>query len=285
MRVGTGDYQYEVITGWARLPAGWSFGWIPSVAVDSRDRVYVYSRSEHPMMVFDREGGFLTSWGDEVLKDAHGIFIDQDDNIYCTERLTHCVHKFTSEGELQWTLGSPGVPRPPGVPFNLPTDLAIAPDGCFFVSDGYGNFKVHKYSPQGVLLSNWGEPGSGPGQFNLVHSVWVDSDYQIYICDRENNRIQIFDGDGKFLREWPGFLQPDKLWFDRDETIYMAEIGHRVTILSREGKILSQWGEAGEQPHQFRSFPHGIWGDSRGDLYVSEVGSDAQLKKFVRVRS
>jgi DNA-binding beta-propeller fold protein YncE len=154
MRVGYGDYQYEVIADWARWPAGWNFGWIPSVAVDSQDRVHVYSRSEHPMVVFDRDGNFLTSWGDDVLKDAHGIFIDAEDNVYCTERDTHCVHKFNRDGELVWTLGSPGIPRPPGVPFNKPTDLAIAPDGCFFVSDGYGNFKVHKYSSQGVLLKS-----------------------------------------------------------------------------------------------------------------------------------
>ncbi len=284
MQLGDGEYQYEVIPDWAKLPRGWTFGWIPGVAVDSQDRVYVYSRSEHPMVVFDRHGNFLTSWGDDVLENAHGIFIDGDDNIYCTEWSSHCVHKFNSEGQLQWTLGTPGIPRPPGVPFNLPTDLAVAPDGCLFVSDGYGNSKVHKYSAEGVLLSSWGEPGSGPGQFNLVHSVWVDSDYQVYICDRENNRIQIFDGDGRFLKEWTGFLQPDKLWFDESETIFMAEIRHRVSILDRQGKVLSQWGEAGDQPHQFRSYPHGIWGDSRGDIYVSEVASDGQLKKFVRQR-
>ena len=284
MQVGDGDFRYEVIQDWAKLPPGWTFGWIPGVAVDSQDRVYVYSRSEHPMVVFDREGNFLTSWGDDVLENAHGIFIDDDDNVYCTEWSSHCAHKFSTEGQLQWTLGTPGVPRPPGLPFNLPTDLAIAPDGCLFVSDGYGNSKMHKYSAEGVLLFSWGEPGTGPGQFNLVHSVWVDSDYQVYICDRENNRIQIFDGEGGFLREWTGFLQPDKLWFDENETIFMAEIRHRVTILDRQGKVLSQWGEGGEQPHQFRSYPHGIWGDSRGDIYVSEVASDAQLKKFVRQR-
>jgi sugar lactone lactonase YvrE len=282
MRVGSGDFQYEVISDWAQLPAGWSLGWIPSVAVDSRGRVYVYSRSDHPMIVFDRSGNFITTWGEDVLQDAHGIYIDKEDNIFCTERNTHCVHKFDSEGRLKWTLGSPGVPRPPGVPFNLPTDLSIAPDGCFYISDGYGNFNVHKYSPEGVLLFSWGEAGDGPGQFDLVHSVWVDRDHNVYVCDRENNRIQIFDGDGNFQRQWPGFLRPDKLWFDADETIFMAEVGHRVSILNREGELLSQWGEAGDQPHQFRSYPHGIWGDHNGDLYVSEVGSDGQLKKFVR---
>ena len=283
MRVGSGNFQYEVIADWAKLPDGWTFGWIPSVAVDSQNRVYVYSRSEHPMVVFDCDGNFLASWGDDILKDAHGIYVDRDDNIYCTERETHCVHKFTNDGELQWTLGSPGVPRPPGVPFNKPTDLAIAPDDCIFISDGYGNFKVHKFSREGVLELSWGEAGTGFGQFNLVHSVWVDSAYNVYICDRENNRVQIFNAYGKFIKEWPGFLRPEKLWFDKDETIYLAEVGHRVSVLNRGGEVLCQFGEQGNEPHQFRSFPHGIWGDSHGDLYVSEVGSEAQLKKFVRV--
>ena len=152
MQVGYGEYRYEAASDWAKLPPGWTFGWIPGVAVDSQDRVYVYSRSEHPIVVFDPDGNFLTSWGDDVLENAHGIFIDGDDNIYCTEWSSHCVHKFNTEGQLQWTLGTPGIPRPPGLPFNLPTDLAMAPDGCLFVSDGYGNSKVHKYSADGVLL-------------------------------------------------------------------------------------------------------------------------------------
>ena len=284
MLVGSGEFQFEVKPNWYRLPAGWTFGWIPAVAVDSSDNVYVYSRSEHPMVVFDRDGHFLTSWGYDVLKDAHGIFVDAADNIYCTERFTHCVHKFNQAGELQWTLGDPGIPRPPGVPFNMPTDLSIAPDGCLFVSDGYGNSKVHKFSPEGVWMMNWGEPGTGPGQFNLVHSVWVDSGYRVYVCDRENNRVQIFDGEGEYQGEWPNLLRPDKLWFDSEETIYCAEVGHRITVFDRSGTVKARWGEQGEAPHQFRTYPHGIWGDSRGDLYVSEVGSDAQLKKFERVR-
>ena len=285
-RVGQGEYRYEVISDWAKLPDGWSFGWIPGVGVDSRDRVIVSSRSEHTLIIFDTDGNVIESWDETVLvpENAHGIYIDGEDNVYLTEWLGHCVYKFSSGGELQWTLGTPGVPRPPGVPFNRPTDLAIAPDGCLFVSDGYVNHKVHKFSPEGVLIKSWGEPGSGPGQFDLVHSVWIDSDYRVYICDRENNRIQLFDAEGEYLDEWPDFLRPDKLWFDSDETIFMAEIGPRVTILDRQGSVLSQWGEAGDEPHQFESFPHGIWGDSRGDLYVSEVAADGLIKKFVRVR-
>ncbi len=286
VRVGQGEFQYEVIADWATLPQGWTFGWVPGVAVDSRDRVLVSSRSEHPLVIFDTDGNVLESWEGTVLvpDNAHGIYIDGEDNVYLTEWLGHCVYKFNPAGELQWTLGTPGVPRPPGRPFNRPTDLAIGPDGCLFVSDGYVNHKVHKFSPDGILIKSWGESGTGPGQFDLVHSVWIDSDYRVYICDRENNRIQLFDGEGEFLEEWPGYLRPDKLWFDRDETIYMAEVGHRVTILDRQNNVLSQWGERGDAPEQFVASPHGIWGDSRGDLYVSEVATDGQLKKFVRVR-
>ena len=127
MVYGQGTHQYTVQENWWTLPEGWEFGWVPAVAVDSQDRVYVYSRSEHPMVIFDREGNFLDSWGDDILKDAHGIFIDSDDNIYCTERDTHVMRKFTADGELLMTLGTPDEPGADGEPFNKPTDLAVGP--------------------------------------------------------------------------------------------------------------------------------------------------------------
>ena len=114
------------------------------------------------MVVFDRDGNFIDSWGDDILKDAHGIFIDADDNIYCTERDTHVVRKFTTEGELLMTLGTPDEPGAEGEPFNKPTDLALGPDGEMFITDGYGNARVHKYSPDGELIKSWGQPGTGP---------------------------------------------------------------------------------------------------------------------------
>jgi hypothetical protein len=174
MAFGSGKYTYEVAEGWGKLPQGWTWGWIPAVACDSQDRVFVYSRSEHPLVIFDRDGNFLDSWGEDVIKDAHGIYIDAEDNIYCTERETHCVFKFNRYGELVMTLGNPGQPGQDGEPFNLPTDLAIASTGELFVSDGYGNARVHKYSPEGELLLSWGERGTGPGQFELSHCVRID---------------------------------------------------------------------------------------------------------------
>lgn len=286
MVFGQGTHQYTVQENWWTLPEGWEFGWIPAVAVDSLDRVYVYSRSEHPMVVFDRDGNFIDSWGDDILKDAHGIFIDADDNIYCTEREPHVIRKFTTDGELLMTLGTPDVPGADGEPFNLPTDLALGPDGEMYISDGYGNARVHKYSPDGELIKSWGQPGTGPGEFDLPHCVRVDPRNRLMVADRENNRIQFFTLDGEYIEEWGDLLQPDTIYIDDDDLVYIAELGQRVTIMTLDGEVISQWGsERGSTvPGEFFACPHGIWLDSHGDIYVGEVQADARLQKFIRQR-
>jgi hypothetical protein len=284
MAFGAGSYTYEVQEGWGQLPEGWKFGWIPAVAVDSQDRIYVYSRSERPMVVFDREGAFLASWGEDILKDAHGIFIDAEDHIYCIEREVHVMHKFTADGQLLMTLGTPDQAGADGEPFNLPTDLALGPDGEMFISDGYGNARVHKYSPDGELIMSWGTPGTGPGEFNLPHCVRVDRHNRVLVADRSNNRIQFFTLDGEYIDEWGGFLQPDTIFIDGDDIVYVAELDQRVTILTLDGEIIAQWGSdrGSEIPGEFFACPHGMWVDSHGDLYVSEVQADGRLQKFIR---
>jgi len=286
MAFGAGRYTYEVAVGWGKLPEGWKWGWIPAVACDSQDRVFVYSRSEHPLVVFDREGNFLASWGEGILQDAHGIFIDAEDNVYCTERNTHCVRKFNKQGELVMTLGTPGkASERDGDPFNKPTDLARASTGELFVSDGYGNARVHKYAPDGTLLKSWGERGSGPGQFALSHCVRVDRYDRVWVCDRENNRIQIFDPEGNFLTEWTGLLRPNTIYFDpHDEVVYIAELTQQVSLYTLNGELITRWGGArpSESPGEFLGGPHGIWMDSHGDLYVGEVLVEGRVQKFVR---
>ena len=286
MIFGQGTHQYTVEEDWWSLPEGWEFGWIPAVAVDSQDRVYVYSRSEHPMVIFDRDGNFLKSWGDDILKDAHGIFIDAEDNIYCVERETHVMHKFTTDGELLMTLGTMDKPGATGKPFNLPTDLALGPDGEMFISDGYGNARIHKYSPDGELITSWGQPGTGPGEFDLPHCVRIDPRNRVMVADRENNRIQFFTLDGEYIEEWGDLLHPDTIYIDEDELIYVAELDQRITILTLDGEVVSQWGsERGSTvPGEFFACPHGIWADSHGDIYVGEVQADARLQKFIRQR-
>ena len=286
MVFGQGTHQYTVQEDWWTLPEGWEFGWVPAVAVDSQDRVYVYSRSEHPMVVFDRDGNFIDAWGDDILKDAHGIFIDADDNIYCTERDTHVVRKFTTAGELLMTLGTPDEPGAEGEPFNKPTDFALGPDGEMYISDGYGNARVHKYSPDGELIKSWGQPGTGPGEFDLPHCVRVDPRNRLMVADRENNRIQFFTLDGEYIEEWGDLLQPDTIYIDEDDLVYIAELGQRISIMTLDGEVISQWGsEPGSSvPGEFMACPHGIWLDSHGDIYVGEVQADARLQKFIRQR-
>jgi sugar lactone lactonase YvrE len=285
MTFGSGRYTYEVAPEWAKLPAGWTWGVIPAVACDSQDRVFVYSRSDHPLVVFDREGSFLASWGEGILRHAHGIYIDADDNAYCTDCNTHCVRKFDPNGDLVMTIGTPGEPAArPGDPFNKPTDLAVASNGDLFVSDGYGNRRVHRFSPDGKLRMSWGEEGKGPGQFALPHAIAVDRQDRVWVCDRENDRIQVFDLDGRFLTQWTDFTMPAGIHLDpEDDVAYVAELRHRVSIVTLDGAPIARWGGAeGEAPGEFLGGPHGVWTDSRGDLYIAEALTEGRLQKFVR---
>ncbi len=289
MAFGSGKYQFEVVPGWGRLPDGWEWGWICGVACDSQDRVYVFSRSAHPMVVFDRDGRFIASWGEELFgpENAHGIYIDKQDRIWTTEWLSHCVRCFTTDGELLLTIGTPGTPgAADGDPFNRPTDAAPASNGDLYISDGYVNARVHHYSPDGRLLNSWGSHGSGPGEFDLSHCVRIDRRDRVWVCDRENRRIQVFDLSGNYLFEWSGLKQPDTIHFDPvEDVLYMAELEQQVSVRSLDGEVLAAWGggEKSEEPGLFAACPHGIWTDSQGSLYVSEVQANGRLQKFVRL--
>ncbi len=285
MTFGTGAYTYEVITNWAKLPAGWQWGVIPAVACDSGDRIYVFSRSDHPLVIFDKDGNFLASWGEGLFGSAHGIYIDPDDNVYCTDVKKHCVFKFSSSGRLLATFGTVGLPAPrPGDPFNGPTDTAVAAGGELFVSDGYGNARIHKFAPDGKLLLSWGEPGDGPGQFHLPHCVRVDKYGRVWVCDRENNRIQIFDTNGTLLDTWTGLLRPTALHFDpHNDVVYIPQLTQQLGIFTLEGELLAQWGGAqpSDRPGEFLGGPHGVCTDSEGSLYVAEALVPGRIQKFV----
>ena len=307
MTIGEHKLEYEVLEGWERLPEGWSFVEVAGVAVDSSDRVYVFNRGDHPVIVFDKEGKFLDAWGEGVFSSAHGIFIDRHDNVYCADNFDHTVRKFTTDGTLLMTLGEADQPADTGFkigespvqyaggPFNMVTNVAVAENGEMFISDGYGNARIHRFSAEGKLLSSWGEPGAGPGQFNLPHGVAVDRAGRVYVADRENSRLQIFKSDGEFIESWDWVNRPDDLFIDEQENLFIAELGWnvptpdrphfpfmkhpplghapiaRVTICDLDGNIQTQIG--GENPVLPGNFivPHGIWADSRGDFYVGEV--------------
>ena len=208
--VGDGDYKYRIIEDWAKLPDKWSFKEVGAVGVDAKDNVYVFNRGDHPVMVFDRDGKFLRSWGEGQYPRAHGVHMGPDDSIYLTDDGGHFVRKCSLDGKVLLEIGVPGKPAPymSGEPFHRCTHTALSPKGEIYVSDGYGNAKVHKYSPDGKLLMSWGEPGTNPGEFNIVHNICTDADGWVYVADRENHRVQVFDGNGKYETQWNNLHRP-----------------------------------------------------------------------------
>jgi DNA-binding beta-propeller fold protein YncE len=296
-------FGYEADDRWAKLPSGWQWKEVAGVATDSRDRVYVFNRGDHPVMIFDREGTFQGSWGEGSFVRPHGIFIGPDECVYCTDDSDHSVRKFTADGRLLLMLGTRGKPADTGAtsndyrtivragpPFHYPTNLALSPAGDIYVSDGYGNARVHRFSADGHLLFSWGEPGTGPGQFQLPHGIAVDRQGTVYVADRENSRIQLFTPEGKFISQWSNVARPCQVFIDGAGTVYVAELGFRagiwpgtapphtdatggrLSIFDRHGVLRAHWG-GGQNPSAPGDFfaPHGIWVDRHGDIYVAEV--------------
>lgn len=296
--VGEGAFRYRVVTDWAKLPGGWDFKEVADIGVDAKDNVYVFNRGEHPMMVFDRDGNFLRSWGEGLFPHAHGVDMGPDESIYLTDDGDHTVRKCRLDGKVELVIGVPGKPAPfmSGDPFHRCTHTALSPQGDIYVSDGYGNARVHKFSPDGKLLFSWGEPGTDPGQFNLVHNICCDREGWVYVADRENHRVQVFDGNGRYETQWNNMHRPCGMVMvgTQSPVFYLGELGPmlssnlrtpnlgpRVSILDRTGKVLGRLGDrtAGTKPGQFIA-PHGLAVDSRGDLYVGEVSWTAWSAVF-----
>jgi DNA-binding beta-propeller fold protein YncE len=295
--------RYEVVAGWGELPEGLDYFEVAGVATDSTDRVFVFNRGDHPVIVFDRDGRFLGSWGENLFVRPHGITIGPDDAVYCTDDVDHTVRKFTTEGVLLLTMGKSGHPsdtgatssdfrtiRRSGPPFHYPTNLALAADGSMYVADGYGNARIHKFSRNGQHRLSWGEPGGGPGEFRIPHGIAVVPDGTVVVADRENSRLQFFSPDGLFLREWTDIARPCQVVVNARGEVYVAELGYkagmwpgiaapgpdatggRVSIFDASGRLMARWG-GGLNPCSPGDFyaPHDLCLDSRGDLYVGEV--------------
>ena len=214
MTIGEGEYKYEPADGWMKLPPGWVTQDVAAVGVDRHDNVYAFNRGEHPMIVFDRAGNFLRSWGEDLFSRAHGVSMGPDDTIYCTDDGDHTMRKCSLDGKVLLTIGIPGKAAAymSGEPFNRCTHTALSPQGDIYISDGYGNARVHKYDPSGRRILSWGGPGTRPGQFNIAHNICCDADGWVYVADRENHRVQVFDGKGKFETQWNNLHRPSGLY-------------------------------------------------------------------------
>ena len=299
---------YTSVPGWEKIPADITHRDVADVAVDSADRVYVLARMDPAVLVYEPDGSFVGTWGSDVLSAApHEITIGPDDTVYVVDEALHSVQAYSTKGEPRFGVGPADVPSDTGAdtsiadihdriasirraagPYNRPTKLAVAPSGEFYVTDGYGNARIHHFDADGRLIGSWGEPGTGPGQFHCPHSLTIGPDGRIFVCDRENDRIQVFFATGEYLTEWTDFHRPAGICY-RDDLLYIAElawrVGHRtwrhgtvghaapgrITVADTDGHLIARFG--GEDPCAADGFTahHGICVDSAGDVYVAEV--------------
>jgi DNA-binding beta-propeller fold protein YncE len=213
------------------------------------------------------------------VKTAHGIRIDADGNVWTTDIGNHLVIKYDPQGKVLLTLGKKDQPGEGTDQFNKPADVAVAPSGDVYVADGYGNSRVIKFSREGKFLKEWGKKGTGEGEFNLPHTICLDAKGRVYVGDRENNRVQIFDADGKFLAVWKDSGAPFGLYLAGERLLVADGRGSQVRVLDRAGNVLGRWGEKGTDPGQF-GLPHWVCADSRGAIYVAEVDGK-RVQKFV----
>jgi DNA-binding beta-propeller fold protein YncE len=271
--------DFQPTTEFLKLPDGWALGACSAVAVSRQGEVYLFHRGKHPLICFDANGTYLRSWGDDLIKTAHGLRVDREDNVWATDIGTHRVFKFDPNGKLLLALGT-GKPGVENDQFNKPTDVAFGPDGEFYVSDGYGNSRVMKFSPEGTLIKSWGTPGKAPGEFILPHAIVVDAKGRVLVGDRENNRIQIFDRDGNLLESWTGFA-PYGLALNSQGVLFVATGRENdILCLNASGRVSKRWGRKGTAPGEF-DLPHMLSFDATGNLYVAEVGG-LRLQKFVK---
>lgn len=288
----TSKTVYQPVPFWAKLPHPMFFKEATSVAVDSSDNVYVFNRGDHPVIIFDRDGNFLETWGAGEFVRPHGITIDAEDNLYLADDDAHVIEKRTKDGELIYRLGEKCKPAAwqEGDPFNRPTHVAIHPDsGDLFISDGYGNSRVHRYDSDGNYIKSWGEPGSLPGQFSLPHNIAMNGSDKVTVADRENFRLQTFTIDGEFVQQIHSHRPIAIINGNGSDTnLYVAEagpppvqegvrrLGRRVVVMDRNGTEMTRFGdEFGGEGHDQFIAPHAIAVDSEGSVYVAEVSYTA----------
>ena len=288
--MGSGDYRYEVTEEWAKLPQGWRFGVTTGVTIDSAGRVYICQQQQDPpVVVFDTDGSYLSSWGSGLIVEPHTLYIAQDDIVYLADRGAHVALKLTLEGTPLMELGTRGHPSDTGCtedegevlraagPFNKPTRLFPSPSGDLYASDGYRNSRVHRFSADGALAQSWGTPGGAVGEIRVPHAVWVDKQGLVYVCDRSNNRIQVFSATGDPVDQWNDVIGATDLVIDSAGTVYVHERqgdDNWMSVRDLKGTLKAQWGAP-------RS--HQICVDPRGDIYMA-VSQEGRIAKGVRVR-
>ena len=292
IKLGQNQYTYRNLADWAKTPNGISWNEVAGVAVGADGLIYVFARGDYPVLIFDNAGNFVNTWGQGIFTNPHAITLGPDNTFYCTDHFDHTIRWMTSDGQIKMTLGTADKPTSihGGKPFNKPTDVAFDQNtGDIFISDGYMNSAVHRFSHEGDHILSWGGPGVDPGEFSLPHNIAIDTDGYIYVADRENHRIQVFDQNGGFQHEYTNVHRPCALRIGLDGLMYVGElgfqgvvsqlvpnIGPRVSIIDRSGKRLSKVGDKGfgTTPGQMIA-PHGIAIDQDSNIFLGEVSKTA----------
>jgi streptogramin lyase len=294
--------SYQVDPSWPQRPADLTWSDVPGVSVDAHDHVWVFTRTDVPVQEYEVNGKFIQAWGKGIIKRAHRLRFDQQGNVWLADIGNHVVLECTPDGRVLRTLGTKGEAGDDQTHLDKPTDMAIAPAGDVFVSDGYGNNRIVHYDRDGKFVKAWGGMGTAAGEFSLPHAIAMDSKGRLYVADRNNNRIQVFDQSGKFLSEWRNIMVPWDIWITKDDDVWvcgsspmpwvagerMLGMPPRDQIFVRfntDGKVQQLWtvprGRDGQEQPGECNWLHGMALDSQGNIYAGDiVGKRAQ--KFVR---
>ena len=282
------------------------------IGIDSHQNIIVFHRAERkwPMIgvmpvtlipsktiiIFDRQtGSIINSWGDNLFIMPHGLTVDKDDNIWVTDVGLHQVFKFTHDGKLLMKLGEERVAGNDAAHFNMPTDIVVAKDGSFYVSDGYGNSRIVKFSAEGKYITEWGSKGSQEGQFNIQHAVCLDDKGNAYVADRENKRSEVFDAGGKFLMQWTNknfgricsitYDSVSKDFFavdDKTSFFNLMHYGSDIIILDSAGNVIANFGRSGAYDGP-KCWYHDIAVDNEQNIYVEDILGN-RIQKFKKVQ-
>lgn len=297
--------RYEIVRGWPELPPGEILGQATGVDVDSKGNVWVFHRAGREwsepfpvepigrptVWVFDgRSGQLLKSWGTNTFVMPHGLTIDRDDNLWLTDVGRHQVFKFAPDGRQLLVLGEARVPGDDARHFDMPTDVAIAEDGSFFVSDGYGNSRVLHFAADGKLIKTWGTKGTGPGEFDLPHGIAIDDRGRVLVADRSNARVQVFEQSGRFLAQWQGtdLGRPYAAAAGQKNRVFIADGGDQpevppdragVAVVDADGQLVTRFGRFGNYDGQFR-LAHDVAVARDGAVYVVDAWGQ-RVQKFV----
>jgi peptidylamidoglycolate lyase len=272
---------YTLVDGWGSLPAGQEWGEVTGVAVDAKNTIIAVRRTDPPIVELNPAGRVLKMWGEKMFVWPHGFRIDKEGYLWITDGRAadgrgEQIFKIAPDGRVVMTLGTKGVAGETSSTFAGPADVAFAANGDIFVADGHVNNRVVKFSKDGTFIKAWGKKGTGPGEFSVPHAIALDSRGRVFVADRGNKRVQIFDQDGKYLEEWTQFGRPSGLLITADDTIYVADVQDKPGISFGSAKDGSVRGTIEG------TMPESIALDRDGGVYAGETTTGHILRKFTR---